>query len=49
VSVTAFSFLPVVESSIVQVAMRFRFDAVVAGISYEILKQTMHPRVGRLL
>jgi uncharacterized protein YqhQ len=46
VSVICFSFLPVVESSIVQVAMRFALMPVVAGISYEILKLTMHPRVG---
>jgi uncharacterized protein YqhQ len=48
VSVFCFSVLPVVESSVVQVAMRFALMPVVAGISYEIIKMTMHPRWGGL-
>jgi uncharacterized protein YqhQ len=48
VSVICFSFLPVVESSIAQVAMRFALMPLVAGISYEIIKLTTHPRWGSL-
>jgi uncharacterized protein YqhQ len=47
VSVLCFSFLPWSESKLTNVAMRFALMPVVAGISYEVIKLTMHPRWGR--
>ena len=46
VSVLCFSFLPVAVPSWQQVLMRFGLMPLVAGISYEIIKMTAHPRYG---
>ncbi|MDQ3812658.1 MAG: DUF1385 domain-containing protein [Armatimonadota bacterium] len=48
VSVICFSFLPWTESHLTRVAMRFALMPVVAGVSFEIIKLTTHPRWGRL-
>jgi uncharacterized protein YqhQ len=47
VSVLCFSFLPWSESKLTNVAMRFALMPLVAGISYEVIKLTMHPRWGK--
>ena len=49
VSVFCFAFLPVLNSSLANVAMRFVLMPLVAGISYEIIKLTTHPRLGRFV
>jgi len=49
VSVFCFAFLPVLNSSLANVAMRFALMPLVAGISYEIIKLTTHPRLGRFV
>ena len=46
VSVICFAFLPWTESHVTRVAMRFALMPVVAGISYEVIKLTTHPRWG---
>jgi uncharacterized protein YqhQ len=44
VSVLCFTFLPWTESHLQRVGMRFLLMPLVAGLSYEILKLTTHPK-----
>jgi uncharacterized protein YqhQ len=47
VSVFLFSLLPQSDSKLVGVGYRFLCMPLVAGISYELIKLTVHPRLGR--
>ncbi|HEX8834082.1 MAG TPA: DUF1385 domain-containing protein [Abditibacteriaceae bacterium] len=47
VSILCFSLLPETNSKLIGIAMRFGCMVPVAGVSYEIIKLTTHPRWGR--
>lgn len=47
VSVICFSFLPWTESHLPRVLWRLALMPVVAGVSYEVIKLTAHPTLGR--
>ncbi|HVF85679.1 MAG TPA: DUF1385 domain-containing protein [Abditibacteriaceae bacterium] len=49
VSVILFTFLPLTDSRTLQVVMRLALMPLVAGVSYEIIKLTLHPRWGGLV
>ena len=49
VSVILFMFLPQTDSKALHVLMRLALMPLVAGVSYEIIKLTTHPRWGRLV
>jgi len=48
VSIICFSFLPWTASHVTRVAMRLALMPVVAGLSYEVIKMTAHPKWGNL-
>ena len=47
VSIFVFSLLPQSDSKLVGIGWRFLFMPLVAGLSYEIIKLTVHPVLGR--
>ncbi len=49
VSVILFTFLPQTDSKMAHVLMRVALMPLVAGVSYEIIKLTTHPRFGKIV
>ncbi len=49
VSIVLFTFLPPTDSKILHVLMRVALMPLVAGVSYEIIKLTTHPKWGKIV